>query len=261
MHDHIIWWFILVIWIIVWIIIIVNFIKWLFSNKKRKKKKSKKDKKNSILGDKDISKKYKIPLNDYYRKYPEKHARDEKLWAFMQKISNPFKYIYFKAIKIRKKDELLITNKEKLILLIDNYRHKNPIKLFKYIVLLLTVILLIQPYFNFDKEVIIQSDREIIIVDSENLYSLNKKLNIHEIPLIRLKEGECISVRYQQLGFCKFMAYSTYSIRIYSLYYKIYVFSNHDDVKIQAWIYHLKWNSNIDEIIQQIEKQSKKIVQ
>jgi hypothetical protein len=75
--------------------------------------------------------------------------------------------------------------------MIDNYRNTNPIKLFKYLILLFLGILIIQPYFSFNKEIIIYSNTEIILETNENLYSLSKKLKIHEVPLMNIKEGGC----------------------------------------------------------------------
>ena len=142
--------------------------------------------------------------------------------------------------------------------MIDNYRNTNPIKLFKYLILLFLGILIIQPYFSFNKEIIIYSNTEIILETNENLYSLSKKLKIHEVPLMNIKEGGC-NPYVSDWGLCEIFGYSMYATHLYSLYYKIYVFSNYDDANIQGGTYYLKWNSDIEDIIQQINNLSYQI--
>jgi hypothetical protein len=255
-HDHVIWGMIQVIFIIIGVILFIKFVKWLFFPKKLSKKQLKKKKSNSFPGNKDVSKKDILPMNDYYKKNPDVYKTNVKLFNFLGNIRNPFKYIYRTANIIRKKDKWLISNKEKLVLILDTYRSKNPIKLFKYLVFLFLGLLIISPYFNFNKEIIIYSHTEIILETNENLYSLSKKLKIHEVPLMNIKEGGC-NPYVSDWGLCEIFGYSMYGIHLYSLYYKIYLFSNYKDIQINPWIYNLEWKSNIDEIINQIKNQSR----
>ena len=255
-NDHVIWWMILVIFIIVGFIIFTNFVKWLFFPKKLSKKQQKKEKRDSFLGGKYIWKKDILSMNDYYKQNPDVYARNVKLFNLLGNIRSPFKYIYSKAKKIRKKDQSLILYKEKLVLCIDNYRNKNPIRLFKYLVVIFISISFIQPYFYFNKIVLVKSNTQIIFENDQNLYSLNNKLSINELPIIMVKNNDC-DTAYRRNQLCEGIAYSSYAIRLYELYYKIYVFSNYNDVNIQAGTYYVKWSSNIDDIIQQIKNQSK----